>query len=61
MAKTTSVSPQRREVPTIVRGLAVALLLYCFLTGVELLSGGFKTLGKDFVDGLFQGVSNPIG
>ncbi len=61
MAKTTSVSPQRREVPTIVRGLAVALLLYFFLTGVELLSGGFKTLGKDFVDGLFQGVSNPIG
>jgi len=61
VAETTSVSPQRREVPTIVRGLAVVLLLYFFLTGVELLSGGFKTLGKDFVDGLFQGVSNPIG
>ena len=61
MAETTSASPQRREVPTIVRGLVVAILLYFFLTGVELLSGGFKTLGKDFVDGLFQGVSNPIG
>ena len=61
MAETTSASPQRREVPTIVRGLVVVLLLYFFLTGVELLSGGFKTLGKDFVDGLFQGVSNPIG
>ncbi len=61
MAETTSASPQRREVPTIVRGLVVAVLLYFFLTGVELLSGGFKTLGKDFVDGLFQGVSNPIG
>ena len=61
MAETTSASPQRREVPTILRGLVVVLLLYFFLTGVELLSGGFKTLGKDFVDGLFQGVSNPIG
>ena len=61
MAETTSASPQRREVPTIVRGLVVVVLLYFFLTGVELLSGGFKTLGKDFVDGLFQGVSNPIG
>jgi len=61
VAETTSASPQRREVPTIVRGLVVVILLYFFLTGVELLSGGFKTLGKDFVDGLFQGVSNPIG
>ena len=61
MAETTSASPQSREVPTIVRGLVVVILLYFFLTGVELLSGGFKTLGKDFVDGLFQGVSNPIG
>jgi len=61
VAETTSASPQRREVPTIVRGLVVVVLLYFFLTGVELLSGGFKTLGKDFVDGLFQGVSNPIG
>jgi sodium-dependent phosphate cotransporter len=32
-----------------------------FLTGVELLGGGFKSLGKDLVDGLFEGVSNPIG
>jgi len=61
VAETTSASPQRREVPTILRGLVVVLLLYFFLTGVELLSGGFKTLGKDFVDGLFQGVSNPVG
>ena len=61
MAETTSALPQRREVPTILRGLIVLLLLYFFLTGVELLSGGFKTLGKDFVDGLFQGVSNPVG
>ena len=61
MTETTSASPQRREVPTILRGLIVVLLLYFFLTGVELLSGGFKTLGKDFVDGLFQGVSNPVG
>ena len=47
--------------PTLVRALLVVVLLYLFLTGVELLSGGFKTMGKDFVDGLFEGVSNPLG
>ncbi len=51
----------RREMPTLVRALLVLALLYLFLTGVELLSGGFKTMGKGFVDGLFEGVSNPIG
>ena len=61
MADSTSTSPQRREIPTAVRGLVVVILLYLFLTGVSLLSGGFKALGKDFVDSLFQGVSNPIG
>jgi len=49
------------EMPTLVRGLLVLALLYLFLTGVELLSGGFKTMGKGFVDGLFEGVSNPLG
>ena len=52
--------PSRREVPTLVRALLVMALLYLFLTGVELLSGGFKTMGKGFVDGLFEGVSNPV-
>ena len=52
--------PSRREVPTLVRALLVLALLYLFLTGVELLSGGFKTMGKGFVDGLFEGVSNPV-
>jgi len=47
--------------PTLVRALLVLALLYLFLTGVELLSGGFKTMGKGFVDGLFEGVSNPLG
>ncbi len=47
--------------PTLVRGLLVVALLYLFLTGVELLSGGFKVMGKGFVDGLFEGVSNPLG
>jgi len=54
-------SEQRREMPTLLRALLVVALLYLFLTGVELLSGGFKTMGKGFVDGLFEGVSNPIG
>ncbi len=47
--------------PTLVRGLLVVALLYLFLTGVELLSGGFRVMGKGFVDGLFEGVSNPLG
>lgn len=51
----------RSGLPTLVRALLVVVLLYLFLTGVELLSGGFKTMGKDFVDGLFEGVSNPLG
>ena len=54
-------SPNNREIPTHVRAILVLALLYLFLTGVELLGGGFKSLGKDLVDGLFKGVSNPIG
>ena len=46
---------------TPVRAVLVVALLYLFLTGVELLGGGFKNLGNDLVDGLFEGVSNPIG
>jgi len=46
---------------TPVRAVIVLALLYLFLTGVELLGGGFKYLGKDLVDGLFEGVSNPLG
>ena len=49
------------EIPTLLRALFVVALLYLFLTGVELLGGGFKNLGKDLVDGLFEGVSNPVG
>ena len=54
-------SPNNREIPTLVRAILVLALLYLFLTGVELLGGGFKSLGKDLVEGLFKGVSNPIG
>jgi len=54
-------SSDQRAIPTPVRALLVLVLLYLFLTGVELLGGGFKSLGKDLVDGLFEGVSNPIG
>jgi sodium-dependent phosphate cotransporter len=49
------------ELSTAVRAAMVVALLYLFLTGVELLSGGFKTMGAGFVDGLFEGVSNPVG
>jgi len=53
-------SDQQREMVTLLRGFLVLALLYLFLTGVELLSGGFKIMGKGFVDGLFEGVSNPL-
>jgi Na+/phosphate symporter len=49
-----------RIIPTSARGLLVLALLYLFLTGVNLLGGGFKSLGSDLVDGLFQGISNPL-
>lgn len=52
--------PKPRTLSTPARGLLVLALLYLFLTGVNLLGGGFKTLGSDLVDGLFQGVSNPL-
>jgi len=52
--------PKPRTLSTPARGLLVLALLYMFLTGVNLLGGGFKTLGSDLVDGLFQGVSNPL-
>ena len=54
-------SLDKRQIPTLLRAFLVLALLYLFLTGVELLGGGFKSLGKDLVDGLFGGVSNPIG
>ena len=52
--------PAGRELSTAARATLVVALLYLFLTGVELLSGGFKTMGAGFVDGLFEGVSNPV-
>ena len=61
MVDTAHTPGVQRGIPAIFRALFVLALLYLFLTGVSLLSGGFKELGKDFVDGLFQGVSNPIG
>ena len=57
----TPATSTKREIPTLLRAFLVLALLYLFLTGVELLGGGFKSLGKDLVDGLFEGVSNPIG
>ena len=53
--------PAGRELSTAARATLVVALLYLFLTGVELPSGGFKTMGAGFVDGLFEGVSNPLG
>ena len=52
--------PSGGEWSTAARAALGVALLYLFLTGVELLSGGFKTMGAGFVDGLFEGVSNPV-
>ena len=52
--------PSGGEWSTAARAALVVALLYLFLTGVELLSGGFGTMGAGFVDGLFEGVSNPV-
>ncbi|MEE1523120.1 MAG: hypothetical protein V1248_09910, partial [Acidimicrobiales bacterium] len=61
MAKAETGGRGAGDVATSVRAVLVVLLLYLFLTGVSLLGDGFKGLGKDFVDGLFEGVSNPLG
>ncbi len=61
MSDTPTIKAPVRAIPTPVRAVLVLALLYLFLTGVDLLGGGFKSLGKDLVDGLFEGVSNPLG
>jgi sodium-dependent phosphate cotransporter len=61
VSDTPTIKAPVRAIPTPVRAVLVLALLYLFLTGVELLGGGFKSLGKDLVDGLFEGVSNPLG
>lgn len=61
MTDTPTTRTSEGGLSTPVRAVIVLALLYLFLTGVELLGGGFKYLGKDLVDGLFEGVSNPLG
>jgi len=46
--------------PTLVRAGLVILLLYLFLTGVELLAEGVESLGKSTQEDLFSGATNPI-
>ena len=61
MTDTPTTRTSEGGLTTPVRAVIVLALLYLFLTGVELLGGGFKYLGEDLVDGLFEGVSNPLG
>jgi sodium-dependent phosphate cotransporter len=49
-----------RGMPTVVRAGIVILLLYLFLTGVELLGEGVGALGKSTQEDLFSGVTNPL-
>ena len=56
--------PQEAPVPRNTRLLQVVLLLlilYVFLTSIELISGTFKLLGKGFAEGLVSATSNPFG
>ena len=49
-----------RGMPTLVRAGLVVMLLYLFLTGVELLSEGVESLGKSTQEDLFSGATNPL-
>lgn len=49
-----------RGMPTLVRAGLVIMLLYLFLTGVELLSEGVEALGKSTQEDLFSGTTNPL-
>ena len=42
------------------RGLAVLMLLFVFLVGVNGLSDGFKSLGGDILDSFFKATENPF-
>ena len=42
------------------RLLALVVLLYGFLVGVDILGEGISGLGSDFADTLFRGVANPL-
>lgn len=52
--------PPRRTLPTWLRGVLVAGLLYGFLVGVAMLEAGIETLGSGFQEGLIESVSNPV-
>jgi solute carrier family 34 (sodium-dependent phosphate cotransporter) len=45
---------------TLLRCLQVAILLYLFLTAINLLSGAFKLFGGGFSEALISGTSNPV-
>lgn len=45
---------------TVLRCLQVALLLYLFLTAINLLGGAFKLFGSGFSKALIAGTSNPV-
>ncbi|MEZ5371357.1 MAG: Na/Pi symporter [Microthrixaceae bacterium] len=49
-----------REVPTPVRALLVAGLLYIFLLGISVLEGGIAALGEGVQEQLFTSVRNPF-
>lgn len=45
---------------SIVRAISVVALLYIFLVAIQLMSGGFKLMGKDFAESLVQATNSPI-
>ena len=62
----TSTQPPSAPAPTawterpLVRGLAVLLLLYLFLVGVNGLGLGFRALGEEVLDSFFAATENPF-
>ena len=56
--------PKRSEQPAsahgLARGLAVLVLLFFFLVGVNGLSDGFKSLGSNLLDSFFTATENPF-
>ena len=46
--------------PKWVSVILLAIILYVFLTSIDLISGSFKLMGKDYAAGLFAYTSNPF-
>lgn len=51
---------RRMQLKRVLLWTAVFLVLYCFLTSIDLMGVAFKLFGKDFAVGLLKSTSNPF-